>query len=209
MAIFKPAKGSGGSFFGILPAALIDIVDRSDDKKDDGTKRFNWADIYLDVEFEPKGSQYTRKMQIAGSFERDSNGKITGGSVLNRMYSFFDAIGFAGGVNLDGEWEDKDGNKIDDIEQVLKDYCMENPIVTNDSVYKYLIYVYKEQPRNGSDKVWTRVSNSIFLNKPGEQDKFSERINFLKSRNIIKEYNGVTKETGKFTELSNAGIEAL
>jgi len=208
MAIFKPAKGSGGGFFGIQEAALLTVTDRSDEKKDDGNKRFTWADIYLDIEFDVKDSQYSRKMQIAGSLEKDDNGRVVGGSVLNRMYNFFDVIGFTGGINLDGEWEDSEGNKIDDIEQVLTKYCVDNPLVASDDDYSYLIYVYKEQPKNGSDKVWTRVANSVFHNKAGERDKFSERITFLKSRNVIKEFNGVPKETAK-VNFSDTGIEAL
>ena len=112
MAIFKP-KSTGGSnkFLGICEIALMGFKDRSGE--------FDWADLYLDVEVKPKDSEYTRNIQIKGSFDKDSNGKIEGGSVLRRLYVFFEAIGCTAGLNVDGGWEDAEGNEITDIAQYL------------------------------------------------------------------------------------------
>ena len=208
MAIFKPAKSGssgGGGFTGIKEAAIAAIVDKTDEKLPDGSKKYKWADVYLDVEWKIKDNQYTNKMQIAGSFDKDDKGNLTGGSVLNRMYNFFTVIGFTGGVNIQGEWEDEDGNKIDDIAQALSQYIDNDPIETS---YNYLIYIYKEQPKPGQDKAWTRVaSNCIFPNGPGMQEKMQEKVNFLKSKNIIKEFNGVLNNAK--VDFDDAGIEAL
>lgn len=208
MAIFRPAKASGnggGGFTGIKEASLASIVDKSDEKLDDGSKKYKWADIYLDVEWKIKDSQYTNKMQIAGSFDRDDGGNITGGSVVNRLYHFFDTIGYDGGINIKGEWEDKDGNKIDDISQALSSFIDNDPIEAN---YDYLIYIYKEQPKPGQDKAWTRVANNaIFKNQPGMQEKLQDKVNFLKSKNIIKEFNGVLNDTK--VSFDDVGVEAL
>ena len=207
MAIFRPTKTTGGGgFTGIKEASIARIVDKADETLPDGSKKYKWADIYLDVEWKIKDSQYTNKMQIAGSFDRDDNGNITGGSVLNRLYNFFDTIGYNGGINIKGDWEDADGNKIDDIAQALSGYSTSNPL--NEDTFDYLIYIYKEQPKPGQDKAWTRVaSNCIFPNQKGMQEKMQEKVNFLKSKNIIKEFNGVLKDTS--LPFETTGIEAL
>ena len=101
MAIFKPEvkEFSGDNkFLGVNQFAIIDFEDKSG--------MFDWADLYLEVEVKQEFSDYTRKLQIKGSFEKDSKGKITGGSVLKRMYTFFEAIGCSAGLNVDGKWED-------------------------------------------------------------------------------------------------------
>ena len=208
MAIFRPAKSSGGGgFLGYQEAVLSKVVDRTNETKDDGSQRFPWADLYLDVEFSVKGGQYPQKMQIAGSFDKDPSGMITGGSVLNKLYAFFDIIGFQGGINTTGTgWEDANGNVINNITDALSEYINVNPMGYEDSDYKYLIYVYKEQPKQGSDKSYTRVANSIKSNTTEGKTKLTERINFLKSRNIIKEFAGVPKEE---VNIDSMGLEAL
>lgn len=95
MAIFKPEikESTGGNkFTGICKFAIINFEDKSG--------MFDWADLYLDVEVKQEHSDYSRKLQIKGSYEKDSAGNITGGSVLKRLYTFFDAIGCKAGVNV-------------------------------------------------------------------------------------------------------------
>ena len=100
MAIFKPeGTSSFGNFTGICEFGILEFTDKS------GT--FDWADIFLEVKVKQKDSDYDRTLQIKGSLEKE-NGKITGGSVLKRMYHFFDQIGCGAGINVDGEWEDVD-----------------------------------------------------------------------------------------------------
>ena len=211
MAIFRPAKGGGGSFLGIQEALVAKVKDRTNEKKDDGSKRFAWADLYLEVEFAVKNGQYPQKMSIAGSFDKDDNGKISGGSVLNKLYAFFDVIGFEGGLNLDGKWEDVHGEEIEDIVSSLSVYCNDHPLGYSDADYKYLIYVYKEQPKKGQDKAYTRVANSIMVNNPKGKEKLTERIAFLKSKNVIKEYNGVpnTPTDLPWEDKADAGVETF
>ena len=74
MAIFKPEmkESTGGNkFTGICKFAIINFEDKSG--------MFDWADLYLDVEVKQEHSDYSRKLQIKGSFEKDSSGNITGG----------------------------------------------------------------------------------------------------------------------------------
>ena len=64
MAIFKPEvkEFSGDNkFLGVNQFAIIDFEDKSG--------MFDWADLYLEVEVKQEFSDYTRKLQIKGSFE--------------------------------------------------------------------------------------------------------------------------------------------
>ena len=66
MAIFKPetTEFSGeNKFQGVNQFAIIDFENKS------GT--FDWADLYLEIEVKQEFSDYTRKLQIKGSFDKD------------------------------------------------------------------------------------------------------------------------------------------
>ena len=80
MAIFKPEvkefSGNGSRFTGICKFAMLDFEDKS------GT--FDWADLLLEIEVKQEHSDYTRRLQIKGSFDKE-NGKIVGGSVLKPL----------------------------------------------------------------------------------------------------------------------------
>ena len=106
MAIVRPktSTGGGNKYYGICEANIIGYTDKS--------TNFHWADIFIEVEIKQKDSDYTKKLQIAGSLDRDSDGKVSGGSVLNRMYKFFDVIDCKVGVNLEGNFEDEDGTPV-------------------------------------------------------------------------------------------------
>ena len=114
MAIFRPVMNTGSSFFGICEINIKSFKDRSEE--------FDWADVFLDVTVKQKGSEYTRNIKLAGSFDKDADGNITGGSVLKRIYTFFDAIGCKAGLNVNGGWEDENGVKIENIVNYLSTY---------------------------------------------------------------------------------------
>ena len=107
MAIFRPTMNSSASYFGICAIALNNFEDKS--------AEFDWADIFIDVTVNQEGSEYTRNIKIAGSLEKDAKGNITGGSVLKRMYKFFDVIGCTAGLNVKGKWESEEGIEISNI----------------------------------------------------------------------------------------------
>jgi hypothetical protein len=115
MAIFRPEekKSSGSPYLGVIEVGIIGFSDRA--------KEFDFADIFLEVELSVKGSEYSNKMAILGSLDKDASGNITGGSVLNRMYKLFDAIGCNAGLNVQGVFEDENGNTIDDIATCQQD----------------------------------------------------------------------------------------
>tara|TARA_R110000824_G_scaffold69214_2_gene178333 strand:+ start:15178 stop:15777 length:600 start_codon:yes stop_codon:yes gene_type:complete len=198
MAIFKPkSTGGGNKFLGICEVGIVGFKDRSDE--------FEWADLYLDVTVKPKESEYTRNIQIKGSFDKDTNGKIEGGSVLRRMYVFFEAIGCGAGLNVDGGWEDADGNEILDIASYLNENFSEITIPGDDPRFDYLAYIYREQPKKSGDKSWTKVYHKMYKNLDGNSAKLQDDITWLKDKGVIKELDDSTSNDKSMSEgaLSN------
>tara|TARA_R100000664_G_C2760174_1_gene151036 strand:- start:29788 stop:30411 length:624 start_codon:yes stop_codon:yes gene_type:complete len=181
MAIIKPtSKGSsgGGNFYGICDIEVLGFNDKS--------SNFEWADIYLEVIVKQKGSDYTKTIRLAGSLERDPDGSVKGGSVLNRLYHFFDVLGCSCGINAQGKWETEDGQPIDDIAKYLTDKHSIgfNSEPTN---FPYLAYVYKEKPKQVGGKVFTRVHHKINVNTEEGRRKLADDIKWFKDKGFIKE----------------------
>ncbi len=200
MAIFKPAmtESTGGNkFTGICDFAIISYEDKSD--------MFDWADLYLDIEVKQEHSDYTRKLQIKGSFEKDSSGNITGGSVLKRLYTFFDAIGCTAGLNVKGEWEDEDGNKIENIADYLNKGGTDGDVDTV-SAYRYIAYFYKEQPKKPGAKAYTTVWPKVYFNTDENKAKLKKDIDWLKSKGYLKE---LTDEVTNAPVMSGDGLANL
>ena len=200
MAIFKPeiTESTGGNkFTGICKFAIINFEDKSD--------MFDWADLYLDVEVKQEHSDYSRKLQIKGSFEKDGSGNITGGSVLKRLYTFFDAIGCKAGINVKGEWEDEDGNKILDIASYLNKGAVDGDIESV-STYRYLAYFYKEQPKKPGAKSYTTVWPKVYISNDENQIKLKSDIDWLKGKGYLKE---LTDEVANAPAMSGDGLANL
>ena len=60
----KITKGEGPSWLGIKKASLKSVKDQS--------SKYDWADVYLILEFDVEESKYTRPCKIVGSFEKKS-----------------------------------------------------------------------------------------------------------------------------------------
>ena len=172
MAIFKP-EGSTltGNFQGIVEVGVINFTNRAGE--------FDWADIFIDIELSVKNSEYSNKMSILGELERDTSGKITGGSVLKRMYRIFDVIGCNAGMNIDGKFEDEHGNVIDDISEYLNERFLTK---TED----YVVYIYKKKPKPGK-KVYNEVYPRLYPNTDEGKAQCKKDINWLKSKGHLKE----------------------
>ena len=200
MAIFRSAMSGGSGFYGICEIALNSFEDKSAD--------FDWADIFIDVKVNQKGSEYTRNLKIAGSLEKDSSGNITGGSVLKRMYTFFDAIGCKAGLNVKGEWEDEKGKAIDNIADYLNDKCIPALIPDGEQVYTHLAYIYKEKPKKDGDKAWTRVYHKIYANSEVNKAKLADDVKWLKGKGVIKEATDLPAQSSGNT-LQGSGLSNL
>ena len=200
MAIFRPEMSSGSSFYGICEIALNNFEDKS--------SQFDWADIFINVTVNQKGSEYTRDIKIAGSLERDGGGNITGGSVLKRMYVFFDAIGCKAGLNVKGEWEDAEGKPIEDIASYLNTHFAQVAMPDAGLDYNYLAYIYKEKPKKDGDKAWTRTYHKIYQNSDANRAKLDDDIKWLKGKGVIKEATDLPVQQNGNT-LQGSGLASL
>ena len=185
MAIFRPEiKQTGTSnFFGVCELGIEKIECKAD--------MYDWADIYIDVTVKQKGSEYTRNMRLVGSLEKDATGNITGGSVLKRVYNFFDVIGCKAGLNVKGTWEDENGIQIENIGEYLNKEDI-NPLQDFD----YVGYVYKEKPKKAGDKAWTKVYPKIYANTSEGKSKLESDIKWLKEKGYLKEFTGEPEANG-------------
>ena len=200
MAIFRPEMSSGTNYFGICEIALNNFEDKS--------SLFDWADIFIDVTVNQKGSEYTRNIKIAGSLDKDTDGNITGGSVLKRMYVFFDAIGCKAGLNVKGEWEDENGTPIQDIAKYLNDNFIEVSFPDSEIDYNFIAYIYKEKPKKDGEKAWTRVYHKIYANSEANKTKLDSDVQWLKGRGVIKEASDIPTPTNQNT-LQGSGLASL
>ena len=199
MALFKPETTSTNGFSGICECNIVKVVDKSD--------MFDWADIYLEVQLLQNGSKYTRSANILGEVEKDAKGIITGGSVIKRMYTFFAAIGCDAGINVQGNWEDENGDEIKDIASYLNEKfaCISMPDSPPDS-YPYIAYFYKEQPKVPGGKSYTRVFTKAYQNKDENKAKLENDVNWMKSKGYLKE---MTDEVENKTQMSGSGLSNL
>ena len=172
MAIFKPeVKSTSGGYLGCIEVGIIGFSDKSAD--------FDWADVFIEVELSVKNSEYSRKMAILGRLDKDSSGNITGGSVLNRLYRFFEAVGCNAGLNLKSEWDDEHGNIIEDIAAYLNERYTTN-------TENYTAYAYKKKPKPGK-KVYTEVYPRLYPLGEEAKKQCMDDMAWLKSRGVIKE----------------------
>ena len=180
MAIFRPEGGSssGSNFYGVCEIAILGFTDKSSE--------FKWADVYIDVEIKQKGSDYTKNIRIAGDLEK-SDGKITGGSVLKRMYNFFDIIGEKAGLTVEGMWEDEDGNDIKDIAAHINQRHVASIMPDTDPDFNYLAYVYKEKPKEKGGKVYSRVFHRIQQNNDKGRQVLESDVKWFKDKGFLKE----------------------
>ena len=198
MAIFKPeSSGSYADYLGICEIALMEFNDKSKD--------FDWADIFIEMKVKQKGSDYDRVVQIKGSLEKE-NGKVTGGSVLKRMYHVFEQLGCEAGININGEWEDAEGNKIESIESFLNDNHTSSIIPGTDPSYDFLGYFYREQPKQAGAKSYTRAFSKIYKNIDANKAKLENDVKWMKSKGYLKE---LTDEVNNKTEMSGSGLSNL
>ena len=121
------------------------------------------------------------------------------------MYHFFDQIGCTAGLNVDGEWEDENGDKIEDIAKYLNDkFIIANG--TYEPNMDYLGYFYKEQPKVSGTKAYTRVMSKVYKNTEKNKVQLGSDIQWMKSKGFLKE---VTDEQTDKTEMSGSGLANL
>ena len=198
MAIFKPeSNGSFTNFTGICEFGLLEFKDRS--------AEFEWSDIFIEVLIRQKDSDYDRTLQIKGSLDKE-DGKVTGGSVLKRMYHFFDQLGCGVGINIQGEWENEEGDKIKNIAKYLNDKF----IIGNNKTYEpnmdFIGYFYREKPKTAGGKAYTRTFTKVYKNVEENKAKLQSDVDWMKSKGYLKE---ITDEVSNKIEMSGSGLANL
>ena len=197
MAIFKPeSNGNMNNFYGICEFGILQFTDKSSD--------FDWADIFIEVLVKQKGSDYDKKLQLIGSFDKE-NGEITGGSVLKRMYHIFEQLGCQAGINIKGEFEDENGDKIKDIAKYLNDkFVIANG--KSEPNMDYIAYFYKEQPKQPGGTAYSRIFNKLYRNNSDNKDKLKNDIEWMKSKGYLKE---LSDEVAAAPAMSGDGLSNL
>jgi len=200
MALFKPEETKTNNFNGICECTIVDIQDKS--------AQFDWADIYLQVTLLQNGSKYTRNANIVGGFEKEGNGNVTGGSVIKRMYAFFETINCNAGVNIKGEWEDAEGNKIDDIATFLSKYTTEWDGESAGTNGKYLAYFYKQAPKKPGKQAYNVAHYRMYPNGGNCKEQLQKDIDWMTSKGFIKEDTGEAQPVNSI-DADKLGISAL
>ena len=195
MAIFRPEekKTSVGGFLGLMEVGIIGFKDRGGE--------FDWAPMFLEAELSIKGSEYSNTLALMGSFDKDTSGNITGGSVLNRMYKLFDTIGCEAGLNVKGQFEDEHGNQISDIASYL------NERFTTQGE-QYIAYLYKKKPKPGK-KVYTEVYPKLWANTAEGKAQAEQDISWLKDKGYIKEADASDMPQKNDTQLADNALANL
>ena len=179
MARYRPeaAKSGAASWLGFQPAQIIAYEDRS--------AEFDWADLFLDVTLKTT-SQYPVNYALKGTYDREDSGEIKDSSLLKRIYYLLDAIGFKGGPNKEGVWEDENGTAIGDLGKYLnQNYVSKDALDGNSS--PFYVYVYKRlNPKD--NKAYTEVCPKIVQNTNKNQEDLKSYIKFMKSKGYIKEH---------------------
>ena len=181
-APFRPAdldtaSDGGSKFLGFVPVGIVDYDDRKD--------QFDWADLYLVVTLKIADSQYPNEMKILGSYDREPNGNIKTCSLLKKVYRLFDVLGFKGGPDVQGNMVDENGKPIENIATFLNQNFLEGSPLEPET--KYYAYVYKELGKKDPSKVYTTTYPRITLNNEKGRAELESFIDFLKSKNLIKE----------------------
>ena len=204
MAILQAGRNSGSSdgtapWLGIQKARITEFRDEA--------HKWDWAEIYLTVELDVSGSDYSRPLKIAGSFEKNPDGTIQENSLVRRINYLMTALGWDGGINQYGKWEDADGKELEDAAAFFQSMYTNTP----EGTYPYLVYVYKELPKKG--KSYTRVHNKIMKNEGTNERKLKDHIAYLKKNGYLKEavekQDDMIEFDGDITELADLSLENL
>ena len=183
MALLQTTTSSkSGDFTGYFEAGVVKVEDKSG--------QYDWADCWIDVHFNIKGSQYPQVHSIKGSFDRNPDGTLEINKVVRHFNYFKDAIGFKGGINTEGLWETIEGDSITNIEDALNKHIRDingsdNPML--EPPHNFYIYVYCEAPKKAGDKAYKRVLGKICTNDNRGQQDLKSYVAYMNQKGYLKE----------------------
>jgi len=179
MALFKPEQKEFTSFTGLCECAVVGFENKSG--------QFDFADVLIEVELKQRDSDYTRKMSVMGTIEKDANGVVTGGNAITRIYALFSTLGCGAGINLNGEWEDENGDAISDIEDYLSSRFAQSKDTTN---YDKTAYFYKEIPKAPGKPPYVKVMPLLQNNDAKGKAAVESSVKWRKDKGYLKEFTG-------------------
>ncbi len=159
MARVEGDRSGGFSPNAIKQASIIDIT--QDDSK--------FKDVFFVIELQPEDSQYSERTWIAGDFDKNPDGTIKGNWLINKLNEFLDVIGYSGGYNIRGEFENPAGVLVpkSEIANELKQFIAIN------KTEKIYAYFYKEW-NDADEKAYSRVFQPFV--KLNEKEKLENKI---------------------------------
>jgi|TARA_R110000824_G_scaffold12687_3_gene55650 hypothetical protein len=176
------SKGRG-SFLGFQEVTLTDVIDKSAD--------YPTMDMFLEFYFRNENSKYPWKYSLLGSFDRENDDTLSGSSsLLKRILYLTDAIGWAGGVNTNGDWVDDKDTAVKDIAAFLNSqFTKENYGVSKDDTdHKYYIFTYKKWNQKAG-KAYTTVCPKIVKNNDIGREDLDSYITYMKANKFIVEHD--------------------
>jgi len=195
-------SSSNNDFTGYFEAGVMKVEDKSD--------QYDWADIWVDVHFTLKGSQFPQVHAIKGSFDKEADGTIQANKMVRHFNYFKDAIGFSGGINTEGEWETEDGQPIDDICDALNRHIntmngSDNPML--EAPLNFYIYLFREAPKKSGDRVYKRVLGKICSNDAKGKAELQSYVTYMQQKGFIKEASAEDVAKGPSTTTTASADE--
>jgi hypothetical protein len=191
-------------FTGYFEAGMVKFEDKSGN--------FDWADVWLDVHFNIKGSQYPQIHSIKGSFDKEVDGTVKINKMVRQFNYLKDAIGFTGGINTEGKWESEDGKEITSIVDALTAHInqmngTDNPML--EPPLNFYIYVYKEAPKKPGDKIYKRVLGKICSNDAKGKSDLASYVTYMQQKGYLKEASSEDVAKVPTTQQSNSTMDEM
>lgn len=188
MALVRPTEKSNyGS--GIKKFALVGVKDLFYTGEVDRTN----PQICLELTLQAVGSDYESRLRLWGDLKFDASGQIDPEEmkVVKHIYSFFDTIGFQGGINATGAWEAANGDPIVDIAAALAPYIRRGitPPTENEAVVAAFMYKrWNERQKKAYNTIYPKFCNP---KSTSEIQKLESFIDFMKKKgNIVEHVEG-------------------
>tara|TARA_X000001382_G_scaffold512_1_gene685 strand:+ start:196 stop:819 length:624 start_codon:yes stop_codon:yes gene_type:complete len=191
-------------FTGYFEAGIIKVESKEG--------QYDWADVWLDVHFNIKGSQYPQIHSIKGSFDKEPDGTVKVNKMVRQFNYLKDAIGFTGGINTEGKWESATGEEITSIEDTLNAHITatngsDNPML--EPPLSYYIYVYKEAPKKPGDKIYKRVLGKVTTNDAKGKQDLTSYVTYMQQKGYLKEASDTDVAKSPSTTTTNSTLDDM
>ena len=176
-------------WLGFQEVACVGFVDRKVDSKYDN------LDVFLEVHLQNDLSQYPYKYNLLGTFDKDTSGKIDGGSSLLKHINYLSgALLWDGGVDVQGNWVTADDEPIDDIQSYLtKNYAQDFDKDKTKSIYCFVYDKWSVKAKRS----YQTVCPKMVVNTPDNQRDLHSYIDYMKANGYIKEHDANQPQQAK------------